>query len=127
MGLINFEEVKELSFEPWELENYVELNALERILETASRKNKYGGGIYRMYDKADKIIYVGKSNDLHRRLLQHVGGRSNTAYFINEVVKIEMHKNDDPVYQTLLEAIFIAVDEPKYNDEVKDRRKKNVL
>jgi len=76
-----------------------------------------------MYNAADEIIYVGKSNDIHRRVLQHIGGRSNTAYFIDEVEKIEFHVNVDPVLQTLLESIFIAYNEPTYNDEVKDRRK----
>ncbi|HSW75668.1 MAG TPA: GIY-YIG nuclease family protein [Candidatus Saccharimonadales bacterium] len=83
--------------------------------------NPLGGGIYRMYDAEGDVVYVGKSNDIHRRLLQHVGRRSNTSYFIEEVVKIEYHKNDDPVFQTMLEGIFIAYHEPIYNDEMQDR------
>jgi excinuclease ABC subunit C len=82
-----------------------------------------GGGVYRMYDKSKQVIYVGKSQNLHRRLLQHIGKDTNTAYFIDEVKKIEWFKNDDPVLQTLLEGIFIAYHTPKYNDEVKDREK----
>jgi excinuclease UvrABC nuclease subunit len=82
-----------------------------------------GGGIYRMYDANKQVIYVGKSNNLHRRLLQHIGKDTNTAYFIDEVKKIEWLKANDPVIQTLLEGIFIAYHAPKYNDEVKDRLK----
>lgn len=83
-----------------------------------------GGGIYRMYDKTYEIIYVGKSQDLHRRIHQHVGKDTNTAYFIDEVEGIEWTTEPDPVYQNLLEAIFIAYYRPKYNDEVKDAKKK---
>ena len=77
-----------------------------------------------MYDAEGDVVYVGKSNDIHRRLLQHVGKRSNTSYFIEEVVKIDYHKNDDPVFQTMLEGIFIAYHEPSYNDEMQDRLRK---
>ncbi len=83
-----------------------------------------GGGIYRMYDASGEIVYVGKSQDLHRRLHQHVGKDTNTKYFMDEVTKIEWTTEPDPVYQNLLEAIFIAYHRPKYNDEVKDAKKK---
>lgn len=83
-----------------------------------------GGGIYRMYDKSGEVIYVGKSMDLHRRLHQHVGKDTNTAYFIDEVKKFEWTSEPDPVHQNLLEAIFMAYHRPKYNDEVKDAKKK---
>jgi excinuclease ABC subunit C len=82
--------------------------------------NKLGGGIYRMFDKTSKVIYVGKSKDIHRRLLQHIGKDTNTAYFIDEVDCIEWLEENNPIFQTLLEAIFIAYHQPKYNDEVKD-------
>lgn len=119
MGLINLEAVNEITFETWEHEF---LNSLPEEIEIEAA-NKFGGGIYRMYDAANQIIYVGKSNNLHRRFLQHIGKRTNTAYFMDEVKKIEFHVNNDPVLQTLLESIFIALNEPKYNDEIKDRRK----
>jgi hypothetical protein len=118
--ILNLTEIEKFTFEPWE-HKVIGANIGEylELLKT----NKFGGGIYRMYDAADQIIYVGKSNDIHRRLLEHTGHRSNTAYFIDEVKRIEFHVNNDPVFQTLLESIFIALDAPKYNDEVKDRRK----
>ena len=83
-----------------------------------------GGGIYRMFDASGNVIYVGKSQDLHRRLHQHVGKDTNTAYFIDEVKKYEWTTEPDPVYQNLLEAVFMAYHRPKYNDEVKDACKK---
>jgi excinuclease UvrABC nuclease subunit len=86
-------------------------------------RNDIGGGIYRMYDVSGEVIYVGKSMDLHRRLHQHIGKDTNTAYFIDEVQKFEWTTEADPVFQNLLEAIFIAFHRPKYNDEVKDAEK----
>lgn len=82
------------------------------------------GGIYRMYDDSGEIVYVGKSLDLKRRLRQHLGKDTNTAYFIDQVKKIEWHTEPDPVFQGMLEGIFIALFRPKYNDEVKDAKKK---
>lgn len=87
-------------------------------------KSDIGGGVYRMYDKSGEVIYVGKSQDLHRRLHQHIGEDTHTAYFIKEVTKFEWTTELDPVYQNLLEAIYIAYHKPKYNDEVKDAKKK---
>jgi excinuclease UvrABC nuclease subunit len=72
-----------------------------------------------MYDKTGKIIYVGKSKDLHRRMHQHFGKDSHTAYFIDEVDFVEVLLEPCPMFQTLLEAIFIAYHKPKYNDEIK--------
>jgi hypothetical protein len=84
-----------------------------------------GGGIYRFYNINKEIIYVGKSVDLHRRLHQHYSKSTNTAYFIDEVVKHEVILENNPIFQTLLEGIFIAYHQPKYNDEVKDSKKEN--
>jgi len=83
------------------------------------RNTKIGGGIYRMYDKDRIVIYVGKSQNLLRRLHQHIGKDTNTKYFIDEVDFFEWLPNPSPVFQGMLEGIFIAYHMPKYNDEVK--------
>jgi excinuclease ABC subunit C len=112
--------LKRLKFVPWEHEVIgTDIDTYLSIM----KNNKLGGGIYRMYDAAGTIIYVGKSNDIHRRLLEHIGKRSNTAYFIEEVRRIEYFIENDPAFQTMLEGIFIAYHEPRYNDEIKDRSK----
>jgi hypothetical protein len=105
--LIKITKVSKIKFSPVDLDN-----------------SDVGGGIYRMYDENDLVIYVGKSMDLHRRLHQHAGKDTHTAYFIDEVRGYEWTTEPDPVYQNLLEAIFIAIHRPKYNDEVKDAEKK---
>jgi excinuclease UvrABC nuclease subunit len=86
--------------------------------------NDVGGGIYRMYDINKEVIYVGKSVDLHRRLHEHYSKKSNTDYFIDEVVKHEVLFENNIILQTLLESMFIAYHKPKYNDEVKAETKR---
>lgn len=103
--LIKISKINKLKFSPIDLKNH-----------------DIGGGIYRMYDKSNQIIYVGKSQNLNRRLHQHIGKDTNTAYFIDEVKKFEWLQEPNPIFQTLLEGIFIAYHQPKYNEEVKDSK-----
>ena len=104
--LLNMSIIESLKFQPVQLQN-----------------RSIGGGIYRMYDNSNIVIYVGKSQNLVRRLHQHIGEDTNSAYFINEAIYFEWLPESSPLYQNLLEAIFIAYHEPKYNDEVKDTYK----
>lgn len=83
-----------------------------------------GGGIYRLYNLANEVIYVGKTNDLHRRLLQHYNKKTNTSYFIDEVSRHEVLPEENHILRTLLEGIFIFLHKPKYNDEVKDEKER---
>jgi len=105
--VVNVPAIEQLTFQPIDLKN-----------------RKIDGGIYRMYDSSGEIIYVGKSNNLKRRMRQHLSRRTNTAYFMDEVASIEWHEEPDPIFETLLESIFIAYHQPKFNDEVKDHKKK---
>lgn len=82
------------------------------------------GGIYRMFNSAGTVIYVGKSGNLRRRIDDHLDRRSHTSYFMDEVDKIEWFQEPDPYFETLLEAIFIAYHQPKYNEETKDHNRK---
>lgn len=115
--------LEKLPFKTWEHELAQDKAEESLQMLDADILTFFGGGIYRMYNDSGEIIYVGKSNDIQRRLLQHIGKRSNTKYFIEEVARIEYHVNNDPVSQTMLEGIFIAYHAPKYNDEVKERTK----
>lgn len=82
------------------------------------------GGIYRMFNDYGVVIYVGKSGNLRRRVDDHLDRRTHTSYFMDEVAFIEWLEEPDPYFETLLEAIFIAYHQPKYNDETKDHNKK---
>jgi GIY-YIG catalytic domain len=125
MNLVKLEELIDLDviydlaydFKPAEIEKYKKPEQVE------AESKDFDGGIYRFYDKNLQIIYVGKSSNLHRRWLQHFGKRTNTADFIDEVESVDFLVENNPIYRTLLESIFIAYHEPKYNDEVQDERK----
>lgn len=117
--LLKTTNIRALKFETWDHSNF----AYTEDIDAAIAANKLGGGIYKMFNQDAEVIYVGKSNNLQRRLLEHIGKRSNTSYFIDEVKKIQYHVNNDPTMQTMLEGIFIAYLQPKYNDEVKDKNK----
>lgn len=105
-NLINFQFVKEMEFKKF-----------------TNQKN-IDGGVYRLHDKTGEIIYIGRSANLRKRIRSHQLGRTNTAYFINEVEIIDCFIEPNPIYETLLEAVLIAFYKPKYNDEVKDYKKK---
>jgi|SRR3954469_1826227 excinuclease UvrABC nuclease subunit len=106
------------------LAQYVNLELVKKLKFSAFKRDSphFGGGVYRMYDEAERIVYVGKSQDLQRRITSHLNKTTNTKYFINTIKHIDCHKNDSPIMQMLLESILIALYRPKYNDEVKDEK-----
>ena len=112
-----------------DFEDIINVSYIENLpFEYANLENKQaGGGVYRMYDYHKNIVYVGKSQNLVRRLKQHKGKDTNTAYFIDEVVTVDWLKEANPILQNLLEAVFIAYHKPKYNDEVKDATEEGFL
>lgn len=108
-----------------DFKDYIKTTRIQKIsFSPVDLRNKeIGGGIYRMYDQNNEVIYVGKSQNLVRRLKQHIGKDTNTSYFIDEATYFEWLQEQNPIFQNLLEAIFIAYHKPKYNDEVKDSQK----
>lgn len=101
--------------------NMAYVEALEYI--PFDRKTKFTAtGVYRFYDAERKIIYIGKSNDLFRRINDHLHGRTHTKHFIKKVKYVDFIK--EPLYENLLESILIAYYKPKYNQEVKNGWKK---
>lgn len=117
--------LQKIKFQPWDhvlekQENY------DDVLNIETSANEVGGGIYRMYNQQGEIVYVGKSNNIHRRLLQHIGRRTNTSYFIDDVAKIEYYVENNLIFQSMLEGIFIAYHTPMYNNEVQEEAEKEM-
>src|SRR6478609_11925168 len=108
-----------------ELVEVVKIPEIEQLVwrEVDLKKRDIDGGIYRMYDNTGEIVYVGKSSSLRDRIRNHIHHRTHIAYFMDEVVRIEWHQEPDPVFETLLESIFIAYHLPKHNDEIKDAQR----
>lgn len=99
-NMINSSFIKSMVFEPY-----------------VDNKTNLSNGVYRMFNMLGEIIYIGKSKDLQTRLNNHLAKRTHTAYFMDEVVRIDVH--EEPVYETLLESMLIAYYKPKYNHEIK--------
>lgn len=109
-----------------ELADLVKIPAMNQILfkDVDLSQHNIDGGIYRMFNDSGEVIYVGKSGNLRQRISNHIHKRTHTAYFMDDVVRIEWHEESDPVFETLLESIFIAYHLPIHNDEIKDAKRK---
>lgn len=107
-SLVNFNTVKKMKFTPFDKEI-----------------RDIGAGVYRLYDKAMQIIYIGKSGDLYTRLSDHLSGKAHTKYFSKKVKYCDWYSEPSPVNRSVLEAVLIAYFEPKYNIEVKREASQN--
>ncbi len=91
--------------------------------------DKYSGpGVYRFLDTHKKIIYVGSSDNIHRRLRQHFTGKGSNvdkeAYNKTALVQIiKTNKYGDDGYGKALniEDYFIRKEIPKYNKKGKPK------
>lgn len=80
-------------------------------------------GVYRMYDAADTVIYVGKAKDLKKRLSSYF--RSQVGSRKTEVLVSNIHHIDVTVTHTetealLLEHNYIKLYQPRYNVLMRD-------
>ena len=80
-------------------------------------------GVYRMYDTAGTVIYVGKAKDLKKRLSSYF--RSNLASRKTEALVAQIQQIDVTVTHTetealLLEHNYIKLYQPRYNVLLRD-------
>jgi excinuclease UvrABC nuclease subunit len=101
-SLVNFKLVEKMQFTPFDKE-----------------VRDIGAGVYRLYDKAKQIIYIGKSADLFTRLSDHLSGKAHTKYFSKKVKYCDWYSEPSPINRSVLEAVLISYFEPKHNIEVK--------
>lgn len=78
--------------------------------------------LYRFIDSNDKVIYIGRTNDINRRILkEHFSDNThlpNNCYL--EISKIEVAKIENESEEVAYEAILINKIRPKYNIQFKD-------
>lgn len=82
-------------------------------------------GIYKYYDKADKIIYVGKAKNLKKRVGSyfHKNHENNkTKVLVSKICRIEFVIVDSETDALLLENNLIKEHQPRYNMMLKDDR-----
>lgn len=76
-------------------------------------------GVYRMYAKDNKLLYVGKAKNLSVRLNSYFRGRKSKGSRLNEMLSqvdsIETEVLDSEAEAILVECLYIDRDKPKYN------------
>lgn len=79
-------------------------------------------GVYRFLDKNDKILYIGKANNLKSRLSSYYGGSllTKTSQMVAEAKSISFIRVASEFEALLLEADLVKKYMPKYNSALKD-------
>ncbi|HMQ86178.1 MAG TPA: excinuclease ABC subunit UvrC [Flavilitoribacter sp.] len=81
-------------------------------------------GVYRFFDEAGKILYVGKAKNLRNRVSSYFGERQDRAHKTRVMVK-HAHRIEFTIVETeadalLLENTLIKKHQPRYNVMLKD-------
>lgn len=82
-----------------------------------------GAGVYRLYDAADRLIYVGKARDVRRRLASYFGKRPaspKVAAMLRHLARAEVTWTHNEVEALLLESTLIKRHKPRYNVVLRD-------
>ena len=79
-------------------------------------------GVYRFYDKSDKVIYVGKAKNLKNRLSSYFGSNlaQKTYRMVHEAVRVDWTIVNTELEALALEFSWIKQYHPTYNVQVKD-------
>ncbi len=80
-------------------------------------------GVYRYFDKEDKLIYVGKAKNLKKRVSSYFNKNHDnrkTAVMVSRIVRIEFTLVDTEFDALLLENSLIKKYQPKYNVNLRD-------
>nr|WP_131864963.1 excinuclease ABC subunit UvrC [Biostraticola tofi] len=80
-------------------------------------------GVYRMYDAADTVVYVGKAKDLKKRLASYfrvqVASRKTEA-LVKTIAQIDVTVTHTETEALLLEHNYIKLYQPRYNVLLRD-------
>lgn len=78
-----------------------------------------GGGVYLFRTEGSKqVLYIGVSNNISRRLSQHIKGRGNKDlhnYMKSHRVEVFVYPEQDLGYQELYESYLILLHNPRFN------------
>lgn len=80
-------------------------------------------GVYLFKDKEGEILYIGKAQNLRKRISSYVRGRfhsSKVAVMMERASDVEVIETQTEVDALLLEARLVRERKPRYNTELKD-------
>ena len=74
-------------------------------------------GIYKFYDDANQLIYIGKSKHIRKRIDQHLRNTKTLKgnLLIKDIARIEHELTGSELIALLLESTLIKKHQPKYN------------
>ena len=79
-------------------------------------------GVYYIHNKANEIIYIGKSNNIKKRVLSHLTGKQKKALAIQkEVTQVSYSLTGGELVTLLKEQNEIKINAPVYNRAMKFR------
>jgi len=89
-------------------------------------------GVYIMKDIQEKIIYIGKAKNLHKRIKSYfskdnIKYRDKTSILISRIKKIDYIITDNEIEAFLLESNLIKKYRPIFNIELKDQQRYTYL
>jgi len=109
------------------IKNMMKKNTLEIRLPTHFNENSYHNlpntfGVYLFRDKHSKIVYVGKANNIKKRVKQHFTGNNAGARrqaFLNEIYSVDYIETGSELMALLYECKLIKHHWPKFNRALK--------
>ena len=79
-------------------------------------------GVYYIHNKANEIVYIGKSNNIKKRVLSHFTGKEKKALALQkEVVQVTYSLTGGELVTLLKEQNEIKINTPEYNRAMKYR------
>ena len=89
-------------------------------------------GVYIMKDIQEKVIYIGKAKNLHKRiksyfLKDNIKPRDKTSILVSRIRKIDYIITDNEIEAFLLESNLIKKYRPLFNIELKDQQRYTYL
>jgi excinuclease ABC subunit C len=89
-------------------------------------------GVYIMKDTQEKVIYIGKAKNLHKRIKSYflkdsIRPRDKTSILVSRIRKIDYIITDNEIEAFLLESNLIKKYRPIFNIELKDQQRYTYL
>lgn len=112
-----------------DLHNFIKKELNPKILHEALDLSIVEGipqkpGVYFLKDEQDRTIYIGKSNQLRKRVETHLrGGKTRKSIEMrNKIAKVDYIETGNELMALLREAMYIKKIRPKYNTALRSQR-----
>jgi len=80
------------------------------LRHNCQNRAKYAAGVYLLWNKKDTVVYVGQSNNIRKRILEHKAVHYNWKW-----TKMSFIEENNLNYRLITEALLISHFTPLYN------------